>query len=70
MLSRAVGLVNLDQTDAYIAKVLQQRWPQATDQQTAQIIALARAGVAFVDSIDWNDPTFVIDLTKAPQLPP
>jgi hypothetical protein len=70
MLSRAVGLVALGQSDHYISEVLQRRWSQATAQQVQDILALAKAGVAFTQSIDWTDPDFVIDLMKAPQLPP
>lgn len=69
MLSRAVGLVALNQSDHYILEVLMRRWPDATQSQAEKILQLAKEGLAFTNSIDWSDPNARIYLSKAPRLP-
>lgn len=69
MLSRAVGLVAIDQSDSYISEVLLRRWPEATEVQVKRIIELAREGVAFARTVDWSAPNAKINLAAAPRLP-
>lgn len=69
-LKRAVILLRLKWTDQRVFERISEVFLGGTRQQYLDIIALAKKGIVFADSIDWEDPTFVIDMSQAPQLPP
>lgn len=68
-LLRASLLIQRGWMDSAIFERLSSVYPGGTREQYLQIIALAHKGVDFADRVDWHDPTYVIDLSKAPQLP-
>ena len=67
---RAVTLIRRGWTDQGVFMRLQAVFPGYPNQDYLTIIALAHAGIAASKAIDWNDPTFMVDVQSFPQIPP
>lgn len=69
-LIRAVTLIRRQWTDQRIFLRLQEVFPGYSNQDYLTVIALAHAGIAAANAINWNDPLTKIDVSILPKIPP
>ena len=68
-LLRACWLVRIGWDDRRIRDRLADDYYQISERQRQLMVDLARQAISFCLSIDWQDESFVVDLSKAPRLP-